>query len=280
MTPVNEISFKYTEGSFIVVPMMINGSISQDFVFDTGIGVNLISKSLCEQLACSVQGKHTGKRMSGQEITVPMTSVASLSLAERELKNAPMGIFDMETLMPGAKIGGFLSLGFFKNLPFTIDYERQVIVFENQESLAKIRSEGTVVPIRLDREDHALGIFVPLILPNGQQVSVEVDTGSQALILHERYMKALGISQTDPKVKRKDDKDETGHGYSRFFTTLTGSVHLPQAPEMKVDSLKVMFQKIIYDGLVGHYFLEQFKVTYDLQKSEMIFRKPTNRSAP
>lgn len=269
-----EIPFRYFEGSFMVVPVKINGSISQDFIFDTGIGMNLISKSLCQQLGCSERGKHTGKRMSGQEVTISMTSIASFAMGGKELKDVPIGIFDMEALMPGANIGGFLSLGFFKDLPYSVDYERQVITFESSDSLQKIRGEGTVIPLSIDQQGDAFGVFLPLILPNGQKISVEVDTGSQALILHERYMLPLGISPTDPKVKRKDGKDETGHRYSRFFTTLAGTVHLPGSPKMKVTSPTVMFQKIIYDGLVGHDFLKQFRVTYDIPKSEMIFRKP------
>jgi hypothetical protein len=49
---------------------------------------------------------------------------------------------------------------------------------------------------------------------------------------------------------------------------------------MGVDSLSVMFQKIIYDGLVGHYFLREFRVTYDLPRKEMIFRKPETKMDP
>lgn len=273
MTYSKNIPFSYIEGSFMAVPVTINGSIPQKFIFDTGIGISLISKSLCEKLKCSENGKHTGKRMSGQEVTIPMTSITSLSMGGQELKHVPVGIFDMEALMPGTGIDGFLSLGFFKKFPFTVDYEKQVITFESSESLEKIRSEGVVVQVKPDEQGEAFGIFMPLVLPNNQQISVEVDTGSQALILHERYMKSLGVSATDPKVKRKDGKDETGHMYSRFFTSLSGSVHLPHSPAMKMNSPEVMFQKIIYDGLVGHYFLKQFRVTFDLEKSEMIFRR-------
>ena len=115
---------------------------------------------------------------------------------------------------------------------------------------------------------------MPLMLPNGQKIFGEVDSGSQALILHERYMKDLGINPHDKDVTHKSGKDETGNSFDRYFTTLKGPVHLPENPHMKVDNIKVMFQKIIYDGLVGQYFLRSFIVTYDLKNSRMIFRKP------
>lgn len=269
-----EIPFSYYEKTFMVVPVRINENITQDFIFDTGIGVNIISKPLCQQLGCKAQGDHSGKRMSGQEVHIPMSSITSLSFGGYELKNAPVGIFDLEGMMPGAKIGGFLSLGFFRDLPYSVDYARRVITLEDTTSLEKIRAEGIRVPVKLDVQGPSFGIFMPLVLPNGQQISVEVDTGSQSLILNEKFMKPLGIAPDGPSVKRKDGRDETNHSYSRFFSKLDGAIHIPQSSAIKMDKPDVMFQQIIYDGLIGHYFLSQFRVTYDLKNSEMIFRSP------
>ncbi|MCI0603379.1 retroviral-like aspartic protease family protein, partial [bacterium] len=256
----------------MVVPVQINGTLTQNFIFDTGIGVNLISKSICEQLHCKIEDEYSGKRMSGQEIRTPMSSVDSLSVAGHELKNVPVGVFDLETMMPRSGIGGFLSLGFFRNLPYSVDYTKRTITFETSESLAKIRAEGTRVPILQDIEGPALQIFMPLVLPDSRRISVEVDTGSQILILNESFMKALGVTPDGPEVKRKDGKDETGHTFSRFFTNLEGKVHLVQSTDIGIEHPEVMFQKIIYDGLVGHDFLSRFRVTYDLPNSEIIFR--------
>jgi len=270
----NTIPFSYVEKTFMVVPVTINGSITQDFVFDTGIGVNVISKVLCKRLGCKIVGEHTGKRMSGQEVHIPMSSVESLSVGEHGIKNVPVGIFDIEAMMPGSKIGGFLSLGFFRDFPYTVDYAQQTLTFENPESLKKIRAEGVVASLAPDIQGPAYGVFMPLILPNGQKISVEVDTGSQALILNEKFMKELGVNPSDSNVRRKEGKDETGHSYARFFTSLKGQVSVPGSQEISTDNPEVMFQNIIYDGLVGHYFLSHFRVTYDLQRSEIIFRAP------
>lgn len=273
MSQAREVSFTYYEGTFMVVPVSVNGTL-QKFILDTGIGVNLISKELCAQLGCKEDSQFSGKRMSGQEVHIPMSSVESLSMGGVEWKNAPVGIFEIEKMMPGSGISGFLSLGFFKELAHTVDYERRKIVLETPASLEKIRQEGVRVPVKPDTQGPSFGIHMPLVLPNGEQISAEVDTGSQALILNERLMKPLGISPDASTVKRKDGVDETGHRYARFFTSLQGSVHLPQSSAFALSNPAVMFQKIIYDGLVGHYFLSQFRVTYDLAHSEMIFRAP------
>jgi len=120
---------------------------------------------------------------------------------------------------------------------------------------------------------------MPLVLSNGDQVSVEVDTGSKALILNERFMAPLGILPSDARLRKREGKDETGYAFIRYFTQLPGRVQLLQNREFGVDGIDVMFQKIIYDGLVGHYFLSQFLVTYNLPSSELIFRIPLSDHA-
>jgi hypothetical protein len=45
------------------------------FVFDTGIGINLISEGLAAKVGCCPDGStFTGRRMSGQAVTTPLGS--------------------------------------------------------------------------------------------------------------------------------------------------------------------------------------------------------------
>jgi len=68
-----------------------------------------------------------------------------------------------------------------------------------------------------------------------------------------------------------DGTDETGHAYTRWFTKLSGEIHLPSAPELAQHAPDVQFQRIIHDGLVGDAFLRRFAVTYDVAGAELIF---------
>jgi len=274
----DEVPFHFLEGVMMVVSVEINGMPPQKFILDTGIGTTLISKSLCEKIRCKIDGEFSGKRMSGQLVKIPLTSIDSIRLGQHEQMHPQVGVFDVDALLPGKEIAGFLSLGFFKDLPHTIDYAKGVIRFEKPSDLEVIARDGTVVPIQFDiqGEGVAFGVHMPLQLPSGEVASVEVDTGSQSLILHERYMKSLKISKTDVKVRKKTGNDETGHSYTRYFTKLTGPVGLPDSP-IKMESPEVMFQNIIYDGLVGIFFLREFRVTYDIPRSRMIFRLPVDK---
>lgn len=76
----NQVEFSYFEKDFLVVKVIINGSIEGNFILDTGIGITLISKAMCQKINCVVKGEHVGKRMSGQEVKIPLSTVESIEL--------------------------------------------------------------------------------------------------------------------------------------------------------------------------------------------------------
>jgi hypothetical protein len=161
----------------------------------------------------------------------------------------------------------------FENHAFTYDYRNSRILIEDDESLAKRVEEGVSVPVRLERKGPELDIFLRLALPDKSIAEVEVDTGSGALILDDRFRSKLKIVGGKKALKRYDGKDETNHQYTRYFGKLDGLVHVADAPDITQTNPPVQFQKIIYDGLIGDAFLRQFQVTYDLPHSRMIFKK-------
>ena len=55
------------------------------------------------------------------------------------------------------------------------------------------------------------------------------------------------------------------------FTRLDATIHVDGEPSLAQDDPDVMFQEIVYDGLIGHAFLRRFTVTDDLPGSRMIF---------
>jgi hypothetical protein len=99
--------------------------------------------------------------------------------------------------------------------------------------------------------------------------------GSDSLILDEQVARDVGVRLDHPTVRRVDGTDEMGHAYTRYFTAVDGAVHPTGAPEFCQVNPDVMFQRIVYDGLVGDAFLRNFVVTYDVGRARMIFARPT-----
>jgi len=111
-------------------------------------------------------------------------------------------------------------------------------------------------------------------LPNGKQISLEVDTGSDVLILNEWLADDAGIDLNGQGVRQVRATDETGHEFVRSFAALRGHIHVSGAPLIRMTDPEVMLQKIIYDGLVGDKFLRNFTTTYDLANARVIFAIP------
>jgi len=264
------VPFEYL-AHLVTVPVNVGGTQAR-FVFDTGIGATLVSRSLAGRVGCLPDGSaYTGRRMSGQQVTLPLGSLSWLSFADSRCDDVAVGILDMGELAGLEGIDGFLSLGHFRSAPVTVDYPAGVMVVEDEESLARRVKAGVPVEVHVELDGCSTSVFVSLDLPGGQPVTVEVDTGSDVLILDETAAEHLGVDLHGPGARRDDGHDETGHVFTRYFATLPGPVSVTGAPGIRQPDPAVMFQKIIYDGLAGNAFLRNFAVTYDLPNNRMIF---------
>jgi hypothetical protein len=270
-TPI-AIPFTYVGGHSISIPVEV-GSRPSRFILDTGIGLNLVSRDLAARVGSRDEGKsYTGKRMSGQAVTVPLVRVPSLAVGPRRREDAVVGVLEMSDFAPDCEgIEGFVGLEFFDSQPFTVDYRAQTIVLETEASLAVRVASGAVVPVHLERDERTVDAFIDLSVPGGGPARVEVDTGSNSLILDARYRSRLGIQDGADGVTTREGKDETGHLFKRTFARIHGSVSLVAAPGIEQRDPEAMFQEIVHDGLVGDAFLRSFVVTFDLPHERMIF---------
>ncbi len=125
--------------------------------------------------------------------------------------------------------------------------------------------------MRVDVDGPAVTAFMPLTIPGCRTIEVEVDMGSDSLILDERLAAETGVDLAAAEVRREEGVDETGNRYVRSFTRLAGAIHPAGAPELAQDTPEVMFQSIIHDGLLGHAFLSRHAVTWDIPRSRLAF---------
>ena len=84
--------------------------------------------------------------------------------------------------------------------------------------------------MRLERDGPSLCAFLALALPGAGAIEVEVDMGSDTLILDERLAPQVGVSLDDPGVRRVEGRDETGNAYTRSFARLEGTIRRRTRP--------------------------------------------------
>lgn len=248
----------------VVVPVGLNG-VERRFIFDSGIGLTLVRAGI---EGCTPTGStFVGERMSGQEVTVPLATAPSLAFADLEVRSAEVGLLGMDGFPPElAEIDGFLSLGFFRQHPFTVDYQQGTIC-------EGTNTAGTRVPVRVKVDGPALTAFMVLTIPGGRTIEVELDMGSDALILDERFAAETGVDLDANELHREEGVDETGNQYTRTFTRLQGPIHPADTPGLAQHDPDVMFQQIIHDGLIGHAYLSSFIVTWDIPNSQIRLRR-------
>jgi len=267
------VPFEYV-AHVLTIPVTV-GAIEARCIFDTGIGVNLISEDLAAKVGCRPDGStFTGRRMSGQAVTVPLGSLSSIEVGACRMQNVRVGIFDMHAMAGLGDVAGFVSLSLFRTTPVTVDYSAGLLTLEDEASLARREAAGTSVAVHVCYDGCSTDLRLSVDLPNGNRISVEVDTGSDTLILNESLAGDAGIDLRGQGVREVKAHDETGHEFVRYFTELRGDVQVSGAPSIRVTDPQVMFQKIIYDGLVGDKFLRNFTTTYDLPGSRVIFAIP------
>src|SRR5580765_7199375 len=169
---MQHVPFEYIQ-HLVTLPVTA-GAAGTRFVFDSGIGLTLLSESLAQETGCRPTGSaFRGRRMSGQEVSVPLATLDSLEVGGKRRSALTVGVFDMSAFPGLDGIGSFLGLDFFRETPVTVDYaSRRIAVGE--------RASGEEVAVDVEHDGPSTVVVMPLELPNGRTISVEVDMGSDA----------------------------------------------------------------------------------------------------
>ncbi|MEU3457695.1 hypothetical protein ABZ671_29465 [Micromonospora sp. NPDC006766] len=129
--------------------------------------------------------------------------------------------------------------------------------------------KGVEVPLDIRRHGPSVDPFTTLVLPSGREVVVEVETGSNNLILDTRFLADCGVG-VDDGVTTKTGVDETDHHWTRRWATAQGEVYLAAAPQAAQAQPRVQFQDIIHDGLIGADHLDRYRLHFDVTGPRMI----------
>ncbi|MDN3550114.1 retropepsin-like aspartic protease [Mucilaginibacter aquaedulcis] len=265
----SSIPFELTPQGHIVVKAKING-IEGNFIFDTGAGLTLITKTFSDKIGKlhKQDGSYTAFRATGEKLTADLYDAQTVTLGTFVEHNPVLTIFDANL----GPIDGLISLMSFKEQPLTIDYINKKIIFETDKSLFGIRKSGHQIPLQLEESrDKALTIFTYFTVNNKLTLQFCIDCGAGANVyrINSRYIPALGIdtanaskitipSEFDPKVK------------TIIYNANIKSITAKASPDIQCQDVKASFiNGLIYDGIVSLNWIGK-RVTFDLKKHEMI----------
>ena len=170
-----EIPLEIGDGGNLFVKVTLNDGHSARFALDTGAGINVISSKLFRELRPSLKevGQHTGVRHNGERLTGMLYRLPALSIGSLRKTDVVIGEYDG---LNG--FDGLLSMDYFRDTPFTINFAEGKLTIETERSLKSISGRASRIPIRLKKNgEYELSFFVTLCVNDTVQAEAEFDTG-------------------------------------------------------------------------------------------------------
>jgi hypothetical protein len=132
------VPLEVADGGYLYVRARVADSVDARLLLDTGAGINTLSESVLGRLGDRVRdaGTHTGTRHNGETITGRIWSVSSLALGALRKENVVVGGFAPR----GAD--GMLSMDFFRDQPFTLDFAAGTLTLESPSHVTEIASRA------------------------------------------------------------------------------------------------------------------------------------------
>lgn len=279
----------------LLVPVKVGDSIDAEFRLDTGLGFDLISPQLAQKLGIEPSPNHKVRPVTGGELELSQGRLPALAVGNQKAEDLDVVIGEPRLFVAQGgetQVDGILSLAFFKNRPFTLDFANQKLVLEDSESLAKRKAAGTKVDCRLSDENVVAS--VPLMLterapdpkpegimgflglgggaPEPPTAWVRVDTGCENLLLDSKLMFTLKVDATGANVTETEPTDPNGTRF-RSWASHLGKIGIVDSPALAQERAAVVFRKLLADGVLGREFLHRYTVTFDLPNSELIFAR-------
>jgi hypothetical protein len=264
------IPLKINEDGYIFLNVIINDSIKADFLFDTGGGMNVLSNKIYSKIKSSAEfhSHETGFRHDGERLDGIVYKIPSIQIGDIKHSGELTGMY---APLDEYGIDGIISLKFFEEQPFTLDFKNRTLNTESSASLSEIKNNSVEIPITLHvHGDYSVDMNIPLVLNDSVKISAEFDTGSgyYGLIVKPYYMQMLGLDSTNTKV-------------SPYTTPITktplkdykvklNSVKLDGAGSFSLSNTPATFREnMIHQGLIGSEMFRDKAVTIDIKNKKM-----------
>ncbi|MDR6339529.1 hypothetical protein HNQ91_002580 [Filimonas zeae] len=274
-TPVSEIPFELLPSGHLLVKATVNG-ITGSFLFDTGAGITLFTKSFFNKLPWSKRkdGGYTGFRATGERLDLDLYEVKDFQLGT--IKKAREEVSWLDVNLGG--IDGIISLKLLEAWPFTIDFRKNVLRLDNSQSLATAEKTAYSLPLQLEQSrNKALTIFTYFRVNDSLTLQFSLDSGAGKDIyrIHARYMQQLGVNPADSlQVQHLQKQSEFNPAHvTHIYTTTLPQLAAEKTPAVSVRNIPVQYvDDLIYDGIIWLNWLGSV-ITFDLPRQRLLVQR-------
>ena len=264
--------FEY-KANEIFVSVKING-VPATFIVDTG-APNVITEDFQNRLGIETRfsrkvGDSRNRKKNRGFVMLDEVAIGSLTFKETV---ATVVEFSKAPEIACLGIDGFIGANLMRKAYWQIDYQKQTIVITDQHEQLGDLSGGT----RLAFEAQTQGTpLISLNLANRAKTKIKLDTGSAGeLSVNGRYLKKM-------KGRRYYEVGYTSSGLSGAHRDTTFYLETEEAWIGELQLKKQLFKGDRHSSnLIGNQFLDDFLVTIDWVKSEIILiPKKDRKKAP
>ena len=264
------VPFSLNDQGHILIPASVNGT-KGCFVFDTGGGLNLLTKKFADKAGGLERTSHfyTGHRATGEALPLDLWRSESLEIDKFESKAALFTVFDIDF-----PFDGLISLTSFTETAVTIDFSNNTFSIETKESLEQRRQQSDfLLPLQVTNDRGVVvEISTAVELANRLRLNVRLDSGAgfDSFRFNSRYMKALGIDSADVKQEYRSSYFKPEEGNTFYYSEVSkleaaeGQVQLNQLQATFIEGL-------IYEGIVGINWIGEV-ITIDIPNQRLLVR--------
>jgi predicted aspartyl protease len=249
---------------FIIVKVKMGGSDKEkNFIFDTGVNVNIVDPSALEGVTSVKVGEAPVTDTTDTKGKLGVYVVQTLSLGDCTVRNSVVSSTDLGILskITGVKIDGLLGDNFIRNYRVTIDYRKKTLIFSNDKTPVTgkyvIKADGrppfTTIAVKGEG-----GGDIGAILDTGA-IGAIIDTGACDIYFPYSAIENLKLGKGE-LVTGKGSM--TGGLLGKSSKDITARI-----PLMNIGGLEVKNHPVISNqsekALIGYMFLSRFRIVLD-----------------
>ncbi|MFM8440797.1 MAG: aspartyl protease family protein, partial [Acidobacteriota bacterium] len=268
------VSFELVRDSPVVVVRLVNGKVPMKFVLDTGSGITVISQKAAKRLGLKPITKGGMARAIGGsgKFEIVYGFVRSMDIGDARVRNIPVYIREFHETSD--EIDGYIGLSLISKFLTTVDYGSKRLSLVQKKSIDETSdADSPILPLRLTSsgflsgEVHLEGIESPFnfIVDTGASVSVITPqvTALEELnsYLRDERMRVVGAAGVIEDVR------------SFILPKMTFGPHSVKSVRAIELDLEIINEASGFrqTGILGGNFLKNYRITFDFQKSRVVF---------
>ena len=262
-----EIPFKLSPNGHIIIRAKVNG-IPGNFIFDTGAGMNLLTKDFADKIDNLEKTTHfyTGHRATGEAITSDLYQSEVLKIGGFSIEDEQFAVYDIHF-----PLDGLISLTPLEQKAFTINFEENKLVIESEESL-ELRKENIAfeMPLEINNDRNVKVSVGTIVQLDSLELHVGLDSGAgfDVYRFNSRYMEALGIDSTQVESKYIPSSFKPEEGNQYYFAEVSKLSDLKVNAE-KIDFRATFIDGLIYEGIMGINWIGEI-ITFDIPAKRIL----------